>query len=70
MRAGQAVADVNMEQSCAHARRTPRCYSRQAPRDGIDQADPVGESSTTLAVCGVMTCAAAAFLVVYGSWGL
>ncbi len=69
MRASQAMADVNMEQSRAHVRRTPLCYSRQAPRDGIDQAD-LGESSTMLAICSVMTCTAAAFLVVYGSWGL
>ncbi len=70
MRANQHMPDQNLKQSRGHARRAPLCYSRQAAGDEMNQARTDGESSVMIAVYGVMTCAAAAFLVVYGGWGL
>jgi hypothetical protein len=72
MRANQAMPDVNfvnLEQSRGHARRAPLCYSRQTPEDGVDQTR-IDPESALIAVYSVATCAAAAFLVVYGGWGL
>lgn len=67
MRANQTITDVSIEQSRAHVRKAPRCYSRQAPANRMDE---VRWAESVLALCSVMSCAVAAFLVVRGGWGL
>jgi hypothetical protein len=66
MRANQPMPEVK---SRGHARRAPLCYSRQTPRDKVDQTRIDTESSALIAVYSVVSCAAA-FLVVYGGWGM
>lgn len=51
-----------------HARSAPRCYSRQATSDVIHQARTDTQSNAVLALSVVTF--VAAFLVVYGGWGL
>ncbi len=66
MRANQPMPDVK---SRGHARRAPLCYLRQTARDEVDQTCINTESSALIAVYSVVSCAAA-FLVVYGGWGM
>lgn len=67
MPASQHIPDRNSHMH-VHARSAPRCYSRQATSDVIHQARTDTQSNAVLALSVVTF--VAAFLVVYGGWGL
>ena len=51
MRANQPMPEVK---SRGHARRAPLCYSRQTPRDKVEQTRIYTESSALIAVYSVV----------------
>jgi hypothetical protein len=69
MAINQETQNANGVHLCSSARPGPLCYSQMPTSNAIDHARIDARNSATLAILTAVTCVAA-FLVVYGGWGL